>query len=178
MTTTIIAAPRGPIDHDYYTYLLLRTEDSAKELELKLPDFIDRHMGEMLKVAGIRIRPFLQPLTDIHLHSQLEFEMSANGDIRYVYLFLVITAFVLLLACVNFINLSTAHSVRRAKEVGARKAMGATRFQLICQFLGESTLVALFALFFAVAPQDFRRVVLVTGTGSVYVHGGFSVAVK
>ena len=138
------------IDHDYYTYLLLRTEDSAKELELKLPDFIDRHLGEKLKAAGLRLRPFLQPLTDIHLRSQLEFEMSANGDIRYVYLFLVIAAFVLLLACVNFINLSTAHSVRRAKEVGIRKAMGSSRFQLICQFLGESTLVALFALFFAV----------------------------
>ena len=138
------------IDHDYYTYLLLRTEDSAKELELKLPEFIERHLGDKIKVAGIRFRPFLQPLTDIHLRSQLEFEMSANGDIRYVYLFLVITAFVLLLACVNFINLSIANSVRRAKEVGIRKAMGAGRFQLICQFLGESTLVALFALVFAV----------------------------
>ena len=138
------------IKHDYYTYLLLRTEDSAKELELKLPEFIDRHLGETLKLVGIRIRPFLQPLTDVHLHSQLEFEMSANGDIRYVYLFLVIAAFLLLLACVNFIILSTAHSVRRAKEVGVRKAMGASRFQLSSQFLGESTLVALFALFFAV----------------------------
>ena len=138
------------IDHDYYTYLLLRTEDSAKELELKLPEFIERHLGEKIKAAGIRLGPFLQPLTDIHLRSQLEFEMSANGDIRYVYLFLVITAFVLLLACVNFINLSIANSVRRAKEVGIRKAMGAGRFQLICQFLGESTLVALFALVFAV----------------------------
>ncbi len=138
------------IDHHYYTYLLLRTEDSAKELELKLPEFIDRHLGDKIKVAGIRFRPFLQPLTDIHLRSQLEFEMSANGDIRYVYLFLVITAFVLLLGCVNFINLSIANSVRRAKEVGIRKAMGAGRFQLICQFLGESTLVVLFALVFAV----------------------------
>ena len=137
------------IDHSYYTYLLLRSEDSARELKSKLPEFIDRHLGEKLKASGIELRPYLQPLTDIHLRSRLEFEMSANGDIRRVYLFLVISGFVLLLACVNFINLSTAQSAGRAKEVGIRKAMGASRSQLICQFLGESTLVALLALFLA-----------------------------
>ncbi len=138
------------IDHSYYTYLLLRSKDSAEELESKLPEFIDRHMGEKLKASGIELRPYLQPLTDIHLRSRLEYEMSVNGDIRRVYLFLVIAGFVLLLACVNFVNLSIAHSARRAKEVGIRKAMGASRSQLICQFLGESTLVALLALFLAV----------------------------
>ena len=107
-------------------------------------------MGEQLKSSGIQIKPFLQPLTDIHLHSHLEFEISPNGDIRYVYLFLVIALFVLVLACINFMNLSTARSATRSKEVGMRKVVGANRTQLIRQFMGESLLLALMALFLAV----------------------------
>ena len=138
------------IDHDYYTYLLLQDNHVADELETKLPDFIERHIGKQLKAAGGQIKPFLQPLTDIHLHSHLEFEMSPNGDIRYVYLFLIIALFVLILACVNFMNLSTARSATRSKEVGMRKVVGANRAQLIRQFIGESILLALLALLFAV----------------------------
>ena len=97
---------RDWIPHEYYTYLLLEDKHIVDELETKLPDFIDRHMGKEIKAGGIQLKPFLQPLTDIHLHSHLEFEMSPNGDIRYVYFFLVIAFFVLLLACINFMNLS------------------------------------------------------------------------
>ena len=137
--------------HDFYTYLLLQKRDSAQGLEAKLPNFIETHAGEQYKAAGLTIKYFLQPLTDIHLHSHLEWEMSPNGDIRYVYLFLIIALFVLILACVNFMNLSTARSATRSKEVGMRKVVGANRTQLIRQFMGESILLALLALFFAIA---------------------------
>ncbi len=136
--------------HDFYTYLLLQKRNSAQGLEAKLPDFIKAHTGELLKSGGFA-RYFLQPLTDIHLRSHLEGEMSENSDIRYVYLFLIIAFFVLILACVNFMNLSTARSATRSKEVGMRKVVGANRTQLIRQFMGESILLALLALFFAVA---------------------------
>ena len=138
------------IDHSYYTYLLLQDTPAADELETELPNFIERHMGEQLKASGIQFKPFLQPLTNIHLHSHLEFEISSNGDIRYIYLFLVIALFVLVLACINFMNLSTARSAPRSKEVGMRKVVGANRMQLIRQFIGESILLALLALLFAV----------------------------
>ena len=137
------------VDHSYYTYLLLRDAQAADELETELPNFIERHMGEQLKVLGTQFKPFLQPLTDIHLHSHLEFEISSNGDIRYIYLFLSIALFVLILACINFMNLSTARSATRSKEVGMRKVVGANRTQLIRQFTGESILLALVALLFA-----------------------------
>lgn len=138
------------VDHSYYTYLLLQDTQAADELETELPIFIERHMGEQLKASGIQFKPFLQPLTDIHLHSHLEFEISSNGDIRYIYLFLVIALFVLVLACINFMNLSTARSATRSKEVGMRKVVGANHPQLIRQFMGESILLALLALLFAV----------------------------
>ena len=139
----------GWFNHEYYTYLLLQQNDSAGELEAKLPDFMATHAGEQHEATGYKINYFLQPLTDIHLHSHLEWEMSPNGDIRYVYLFLSIAFFVLILACVNFMNLSTARSATRSKEVGMRKVVGANRPQLIRQFMGESILLALVALLFA-----------------------------
>ena len=150
LASLVTRGPQGWIDHSYYTYLLLQEDGSARELEAKLPNFIERHVSEHLKTSDFQFKPFLQPLTEIHLHSHLEYEMSANGDIRYVYLFLVIAFFVLLLACVNFMNLSTARSAKRSKEVGLRKVVGANRPQLIRQFLCESMLMALFALFIAV----------------------------
>ena len=150
LASPILQEP-GWYNHEYYTYLLLEKNDSAGELEAKLPDFMATHAGEQHEVTGYKINYFLQPLTDIHLHSHLEWEMSPNGDIRYVYLFLVIAFFVLILACVNFMNLSTARSATRSKEVGMRKVVGANRSQLIRQFIGESIWLALVALFFAIA---------------------------
>ena len=141
---------RDWVDHSYYTYLLLQDAHAADELETELPNFIERHIGEQLNASKIQLKPFLQPLTDIHLHSHLESEIGPNGDIRYVYLFLIIAFFVLVIACVNFINLSTARSASRSKEVGMRKVVGANRSQLIRQFMGESILLALVALLFAV----------------------------
>ncbi len=92
----------------------------------------------------------MQRLTDIHLHSHLDSEIEANGNIVYVYIFSAIAFFLLLIACINFMNLATARSANRAKEVGLRKVVGAERRQLIRQFLGETIVMALIALLLAV----------------------------
>ena len=140
---------KGWLSIDFYTYLLLQATQAADEVETKLPGFIDRHLGAEIEAAGIHLKLFLQPVTDIHLHSHLDFEISPNGDIRYIYLFLVIAFIVLMLACINFMNLSTARSVYRSKEIGMRKVVGANRGELIGQFLGESTLLASIATLIA-----------------------------
>ena len=90
------------------------------------------------------------PLTDIHLHSDKSYEIEANGNITYVYIFSVIAIFILLIACVNFMNLSTARSANRAKEVGIRKVAGSLRSHLITQFLTESVLLSFFSLLLAI----------------------------
>ncbi|MDE2890865.1 MAG: ABC transporter permease [Gemmatimonadota bacterium] len=142
LATPIESDDDGWIAHSYYTYLLLRDENAASELEQALPDFVERHIRERDKARRVQMKPFLQTLTDIHLHSSLEYEVSANGDIRYVYLFIAIALFVLLLACINYTILSTGHCTYRSKEVGLRKVVGAKRRQMIFQFLVDSTLIA------------------------------------
>ena len=129
-----------------YTYLLLKEGYTAGDLERKLPQFMDKYFGERLKSVGVEMRPYLQSLTDIHLHSNLNNEIEANSDIRYVYIFSSVAAFILLLACFNFMNLSTARAARRTQEVGIRKVLGAHRVQLIRQFTGESVLFSFIAL--------------------------------
>ena len=159
LATPIESEDDGWIAHSYYTYLLLRDENAASELERALPDFIERHVGDRDKAKRVQMKPFLQPLTDIHLHSRLEYEISPNGDIRYVYVFIAIALFVLLLACINYTILSTAHCTYRSKEVGLRKVVGASRQQMIFQFLGDSTFIASISTIFAVV---FVEIVLPT----------------
>ena len=133
-----------------YTYIRLRENVSPDEFEAKLPAFLERHAGDQYREAGISLRPSLQPLVDIHLFSNRESEHEPNGDIRYVALFMVIAFLILIIACINFINLATARSEMRAREVGVRKVLGANRMQLIRQFLGESILMAGLAAIVAV----------------------------
>jgi putative ABC transport system permease protein len=144
-----------------YTYLLLNKNVDPKKLQAKFPQLVakyvvpenQRDMGTSLAEARQAINTFifsLQPLTDIHLYSHTKSEIEENGDIQSVYIFLVLAIFILLLACVNFTNLSIARSVKRAKEVGVRKVMGSGKLQLIKQFLSESVLMSFCAMLLAI----------------------------
>lgn len=130
-------------NNSYYTYFLLREGSDALELEAKLSALIKKYRdGKGWKNA----RFYLQPLTKIHLHSNINFEIAPNSDIKYIYLFSSIAFLILFIACINYINLATARSAKRSKEVGMRKVVGAQRDQLIKQFLGESTIITFIAL--------------------------------
>jgi len=132
-----------------YTYLLLAEGFEYRDLENKFPALIEKHMGNTLQALGGEINFFLQPLTSIHLHSNLENEMSPNSSITYIFIFAAVALFILCIACINFMNLATARSSTRAKEVGMRKVVGAERKELIRQFLGESLLFSFLSLMIA-----------------------------
>jgi putative ABC transport system permease protein len=129
------------LDHDNYTYLLLREAYDYRDLEKKFPAFIEKYVGETLKAIGGKVEYFLQPLTQIHLNSKLGHDMD-NGNMAYVYAFSIIAIFVLFIACINFMNLSTARSASRAKEVGVRKTLGARRSNLVHQYFSETFLLS------------------------------------
>jgi len=138
-------------NHMYYTYLLLDENSSPEALEGKFAALIKKHTGEQ---AGDALKPHLQPLTSIHLYSHLESEIEANSDAVYVYIFAAVALFILMIACINFMNLATARSTYRTREVGMRKVVGARRSQLVRQFLGESILFSFIALPLAVVMME------------------------
>ena len=129
-----------------WTYVRLKDGIAAAEVDRIFPDFIQKYYPDFLKD---QIGHQLQPLVDIHLTSKLDFEMHQNGDAGSVNILWVIGFFIILLASVNFMNLATARSAYRAREVGVRKSAGATRGQLIGQFLMESVLMSLIAALIA-----------------------------
>lgn len=133
----------------FHTYVKLRDGANPKDFESKLPEFLNRNGGADLKAAGFTKSLFIQPLEDIYLHSDFGFEIAPNGNIKYLYIFTSIAAFLLLIACINFMNLSTARSEKRAKEVGLKKVIGAGRGSLITQFLSESIIMSALGLVFA-----------------------------
>ncbi|HSG29504.1 MAG TPA: FtsX-like permease family protein, partial [Candidatus Krumholzibacterium sp.] len=128
----------------YYTYILLKDESSIARLDAKITDYLER------KSDNPNVRLSLQPLGSIHLHSDSAYDMNPAGDIKYVYIFSAVAFFILLIACINFINLTTATSTNRLKEIGIRKVVGADKINLIFQFLGETFMTSLFSIILGV----------------------------
>jgi putative ABC transport system permease protein len=136
---------------DYYTYLLLKPGTDVRALQAKLPAFAQRHMGDLMKQQGYVVSFNLQPLKDIHLKSKYNYEFPGNGNLVFLKYLGLAAFFILFIAWINYINLSTARALDRAKEVGVRKVIGAGKYQLIRQFLTESLLVNLLAIITGIA---------------------------
>ncbi|HVZ95854.1 MAG TPA: ABC transporter permease [Chitinophagaceae bacterium] len=145
---------------NYHTYLLLKPGTDLKKMEARFPAMVEKYMGPQIQQAmGLSLEQFitkgnslgfaLQPLKDIHLNSNTTTEFEPGGNATYVYIFGGVAIFMLMVACINFVNLSTAGASKRAKEVGVRKVSGSGKFQLISQFLSESILITFFALLIA-----------------------------
>lgn len=133
-------------------YLLLKPGVNAKTFEAKLPAFLDRVTGEEERKSQMFATLFLEPLKRVYLYSTRDsgFTGKSSGNISNVYIFSIVAVFILLIACINFINLTTARSMERAKEVGIRKVVGALQQQLARQFVGESVLLCLMAFLLTV----------------------------
>lgn len=147
-------------NNSFGTYVLLEEGTDPAKLESRFPEFINKHFGAYARAnwgvsgdweASSSTTLYIQKVTDIHLHSHLDDEIEANGNINNVYMMAVIGLFIVMIACFNFVNLSTARATKRAKEVGLRKVVGAFRSQLINQYLSESILTTLFALVLGIA---------------------------
>ncbi len=153
-------------DFGHYNYVRLKNGADSKALEAKIPQWILKYIGNNLteeETASIKsgnLRLDLQPVAEIHLQSHLRWELEANSSMSYVYIFAAVAIFILLIACINFINLSTARSAKRVKEIGMRKVLGADRKRLIGQFLGESLLTSLLASALAMLLMDFIEIFL------------------
>ena len=164
------------LGNNLYTYILLNKAASINNLKAKLGDFTSKHVSknifeifgvtydQMMK-AGDKYEFEFQPLTDIHLKSHIDYEIEPNSDIKYVYIFSMIAIFILILACINFMNLATARASLRTKEVGVRKVLGSNKKQLIIQFLFESILLSGFAVIIAVVLSEMLLPLFNTITG-------------
>ncbi len=139
----------------FQTFVKLKKGTDAAAFEQQIRKIADNYVGEEIKSNQQDYTYFIQPLTSIHLHSDLRYEFSKNNSHTYVQLFGWVALFILLLACINFINLTTAYATKRAKEVGVRKTNGALRSQLIGQFLTETVLISTLAAVIALAMVSF-----------------------
>jgi len=138
-------------NNSYYTYFELQEGYPYKELEKKFPALLTKYKEEDEHSKHEHNQKYIiQPLKKIHLYSHVNFELSQNNDIKYIYLFLSIGFLILIIACINYMNLSTARSSKRALEIGIRKVVGAQRANLVWQFLGESIFLSFLALLIAV----------------------------
>lgn len=137
----------------FATFLLLKPGTDAKKLEAKFPAFVDKYIGTGLKAAGFYKKQFLIAVKDLHLYTGMSNDISSSGTVSKTYLYILgsIALFTLLIACINFMNLSTARSSKRSAEVGVRKVLGARKSSLINQFMGESLLMSMIAFIIALA---------------------------
>ena len=154
---TLYTLKRGGRDSvetwSYYepkTYVQLESNANPADLEGKFPAFLRKYKGK----ESVSEKLHLQPLTDIHLGGNLRFELETNNDMKNIFLFSAIAFFIMLIACLNYVNLSVARSAKRAVEVGMRKVVGAHKSQLVMQLLGESTVFSLLALMISVLMVD------------------------
>jgi putative ABC transport system permease protein len=147
-------------------YVMLKPGADEAALEAKLPDFLSRRGGNQFKEPGMLKTLHLEPVKDIHLYSKRSNQLDTTVSARFLYILLTIAGFVPLISCINFMNLTTARSTKRAKEVGIRKAIGANRGVLVRQFLGESLLLALIAILLAVPLIEMALPFLNRFTGS------------
>ena len=156
------------LSHWIYTYILLPQDYNPQQLEAKFPGFIAKYVAPHIQEAmgvtmaefeksGKKLEYYLQPVPDIHLHSHISREIGVNSDIRYVYIFSVIAFFILLIACINYTNLSTATSVSRSKEIGIRKVCGSDRQQLIIQFFTEAVFLAFIGMLLSIILVEFLK---------------------
>jgi len=148
--------------HNFYTYLVLAPGTNYKAFDKNFDQYVDKYVFpyaskfmnissiEDFKKAGNSVKYSLMPLTKIHLYSNRSFELSPSGNIEYVYIFSAVALFILLIACINFMNLTTAYSSNRAKEVGIRKVLGTEKRSLVYQFLFESIMMVLLSLIIAI----------------------------
>ena len=161
MTTIRQSRSTNWVNHNYYTYIVLAPGTDIDFFTGQMRNMVTKYVGpqieqflginlEQFEAAGNSFGYFLQPLKDIHLHSHLQVEIESNGNPAYVYIFSIIAVLTLIIACINFMNLSTARATTRAREVGLRKVAGSHRSYLIGQFLTESVFLSLLSLIIAV----------------------------
>ncbi len=158
-----------------YSYVRLHPNADANLLQSKLPAFLEKHGAENLRELSMKKQLFLQKVTDIHLYSPgITNQIDKVSNARFLYLLLTIAFFIQLIACVNFINLTTARSVRRAREIGIRKVAGAVKSSLVGQFLGESVLISFIAVLLAVPVVMILLPLFNTLTGGTITRGSFN----
>ena len=166
------------MSNSFATYLVLREGFPYRSLEAKFPDFIRRHFGpdesKIISAAGNKWEYYLQPLTSIHLDSHVTSELEPNGNRTYVTFFILIAAFILCIASVNFMNLATAKSSLRSREVGVRKASGASRLQLVRQFLSESVFTVFLAAVLSVGIMELAMPAFNNLTGKALSLGSLA----
>jgi len=134
----------------FNTYVLLKPNTNAQVFEKKMLPMYDKYMAPIFAQFNIKIRLGIQRIIDIHLHSEMQGEPEELGSMSYIYIFAAVALFMLIIACINYMNLTTARSARRAKEIGIRKVTGSTKTQLVTQFLIESILTSFFALLLSI----------------------------
>lgn len=155
------ASPLWATSNNFHTYFLLRPGTDVEKFKAKFDAFSEQKIAETAKMmmnlsieefeaTGQYARYTLQDVTDIHLYSDLDVELAANSSIQYIWVFGAIALFVLFIACINFMNLTTARSANRAKEIGVRKVLGGLRANLVSQFLSETVLLTVIAVILAV----------------------------
>lgn len=156
--------------NNFSTYFILKEGSQVSEIERRFPDFLIKHLGEnAINWTALHV----QKMTAIHLHSHLDDELGDNSDIKYVYIFTAIGILILLIAIINYMNLSTAKSANRAKEVGVRKVLGADKPTIINQFITESILLVLISMGLALIITNFSLPFLRTFTDKQLVFTEF-----